>query len=71
MLNDKIQEEKALLCKQIGDLTMKIPYSVQNGSVQLVRQWKIDRAKAEKIVRNKQSSTNDLRSCINSMEKYK
>lgn len=67
---ESIQSEKALLCKRIGDLTMRIPPSVCNGSVQLVRQWKEDRAKAEKMLRNTRSSVNDLKSTLSMMEKY-
>lgn len=67
---ESIQQEKAQLCKRIGDLTMRIPHSVCNGSVQLVRKWKEDRAKAEKMLRNTRASVNDLRSILSMMEKY-
>lgn len=69
-MNLSIQEEKAVLIKKIGDVTMRIPASVRNGSVQLVRQWKEERQKAEKAIRNTRSSVNDLRSILNQMEKY-
>lgn len=68
---ESIQQEKAILCKQLGELVMKIPPSICNGSVQLVRQWKEDRAKAEKVIRNKKASTNMLKSTLSLMEKYK
>lgn len=47
-MNDQIQEERALLCKRIGDLCMHVPSSVANGSIQFVRQWKEDRKQAAK-----------------------
>lgn len=67
---ESIQSEKAILCKRLGDLVMRIPPSVSNGSVQTVRQWKEDRAKAEKKLRNTRSSVNDLKSTLSMMEKY-
>lgn len=69
-MNETIQEEKAVLIKKIGDLAMRIPQTVCNGSVQTVRQWKEDRAKAEKAIKNTRSSCNDLRSILSMMEKY-
>lgn len=67
---ESVQIEKAELCKKLGDLTMRIPQSVQNGSVNLVRDWKENRKKAEKVLRNKASSANQLRSMLSLMEKY-
>ena len=70
-MNDQIQEEKALLCKKIGDLCMRVPSSVANGSIQFVRQWKEDRKQAAKVVKSKRSSINELQAVYGLMEKYK
>ncbi len=67
---ESVQVEKAELCKKLGDLTMRIPHSVRNGSVQTVREWKENRQKAEKVLRNKASSVNQLKSMYSLMEKY-
>ena len=67
---ESIQEEKAFLCKRLGDLVMRIPSVVCNGSVQTVRKWKEDRAKAEKVLKNTRSSVNELKSMLSMMERY-
>ena len=69
---EKIQEEKAVLCNLISAYVMRIPHSVANGSIQKVREWKHDRAKAESILRNKRSSVHELTELLKKVEeKYK
>lgn len=63
--------DKNEVCRKLSELVIKIPFSVRNGSIQLVRQWKEDRDKAEKILEKSRSSLNDLESMVNLMEKYK
>ena len=68
---EPIQEEKAILCKRLGDLVMRIPQGVASGSIQMVRSWKHERKKAASVLKDKRSSIPKLREVLTIMEQYK
>jgi len=59
---DSVAEEKAVLCKLIGERCNKAPQSVVQGYVQTVRQWQEARKKAMKVAGNKRASVSELSS---------
>lgn len=67
---DRVAEEKAILCRQLGELMNKPPQKVVNGSVQLTRRWVADRQKAEKVAKGLRSSVADLHGAIAMMRFY-
>ena len=59
-MRQKVQEEKAVLCKLIDDLVRKPPQNVIDGSIQKVRLWRAHQAKCRMICANSRSSVRDL-----------
>jgi hypothetical protein len=70
-LRPGIAEEKAMLCKRIGDVCMRVPPDFQSMSVNKVRQWKQDREGALKVAGNKRASIHELTAALNSMSRWK
>lgn len=65
-----VAEEKAQLVLQLGALIRTVPAAVRNGSVDVTREWKAIRDKAEKVARNARSSAQEIRTAINSLNRY-
>lgn len=65
-----VAEEKAALCLRLGELCNKVPRSVRDGSVNLTREWKAERAKAMKVAGSSRSSVNELTAAISSMGRF-
>lgn len=65
-----VAEQKAILCKRLGELLRKAPESICSGDVKTVREWKIHHEAAKKKFQNSRSSVNELQSAINQMESY-
>jgi hypothetical protein len=64
-------EEKAQLLKILGELMNKVPDRIRSGgSIEEVRRWKLERGEVAKVAGNRRSSTHDIRSAINKMQKY-
>lgn len=61
---------KAQLLIELDALLSKVPQSVCNGSVQVVRAWKESMCKAAKVRKSGRASINDIQSAINSMAAY-
>ena len=70
-MQEKVQEQKALLCKELGDLVMRIPPGVCNGSTQMDRQWKDQSKKAKTALSNKKTSIPKLKEWLSTMSQYK
>lgn len=67
---DSVAAEKARLSLELHQLMKKPPAKVVNGSVQVVRRWQAAREAARKVAGSARSSTQDLRSAINSMRGF-
>ena len=55
------------LRKQLQRAANVVPYEVQNGSIQLTRQWMINQKNAIKILAKKRPTETELLSAINSL----
>ena len=69
-VRDALADEKAALLLELGKCINTCPASVRNGSVQTVRQWRVERDKAAKVAGNKRASKQEISSALNSMRKY-
>lgn len=65
-----VAEEKAQLLLQLGALIRACPASVRDGSVNKVRAWLVIRGAAAKVAGSSRSSTQQIRTAINSMNGY-
>lgn len=65
-----VAEEKAQLALELGRIISKCPVRVQNGSVNLVREWRATKDAAAKVCANSRSSAQQLRTAINSMSRF-
>lgn len=63
-----VAEQKATKLLQLGALLKRVPAKVRGGSVQCVRQWRAQHAKATKVAGNPRSSVTEIESAINAME---
>ena len=70
-MNATIQQEKAILCRELGALVMRIPPPVASGSIQLVREWKHERIKAASVLKNKSSSLPAIKRQLERMQRFK
>lgn len=52
----------------LAALLKRVPAKVRGGSVQCVRQWRAQHAKATKVAGNPRSSVTEIESAINAME---
>ena len=68
---DAVAEEKAGLCKLIGEACNRLPQSVKVGSVNAVREWKKAREESMKVAGNKRASVNELTAALSNMERFK
>ena len=69
---DAVAEEKARLCKAIGDVcNYRLPESVKAGSVNAVREWKKAREESMKVAGNKRASVNELSAALSNMGRFK
>jgi hypothetical protein len=66
-----VAEDKAELALVLGHLLNKVPPSVRDGSVQVVREWREAREKGAKVAASTRSSVQDLRSAISWLERFK
>jgi hypothetical protein len=64
---DSVAERKAELCLELGALIRTIPPRVRDGSIQLVRRWRLEAEKAAKVAANRRSSVEDLTRAIATM----
>ena len=62
-MNNEIEQ----LRKQLQRAANVVPYEVQNGSIQLTRQWMINQKNAIKILAKKRPTETELLSAINSL----
>lgn len=65
-----VAEEKAVLLYDLGQLLNRVPASVRNGSVQLVRQWKAARDSAQKVAGNSRSSVHEISAAVNRLRQF-
>lgn len=65
-----VAEEKAQLLMQLGALIRTCPACVRDGSVNTVRAWRKTRDEAAKVAANSRSSSQQIRTAINSMARY-
>ncbi len=65
-----VAEEKAILAKQLGELSRKAPPNCLDWSVQRTREFRDACDKARKVAGAQRSSVHELRSALNSLEKY-
>jgi hypothetical protein len=63
-------EDKAVLVMRLGRLINTVPASVQNGSINKVRDWTTARAVAAKVAKNSRASVSELTSAISSMQRW-
>ena len=68
---DAVAEEKARLCKAIGDMCNTLPKSVAAGSANKVQDWKLHREAAMKVAGNKRASVNELTAALTNMGRFK
>ncbi len=62
-MSDEIDQ----LRKQLQRAANVVPYEVQNGSIQLTRQWMINQKNAMKVLSKKRPTETELLSAINSL----
>lgn len=65
-----VAEQKAELSLTLGRLCARVPPSIRDGSVNLVREWRATRAAASKVAGNSRSSVHDLTAAISNMQRY-
>lgn len=63
-------EEKAVLLLELGSMLRVVPVSVRNGSVNYTRAWKTVRNEAAKVAAAARSSTQQIRTAINSLRRF-
>jgi hypothetical protein len=64
---DAVAEEKAVICKLIGERCRKPPDSIVNGSVNATRDWLQAAKSAMKVAGNKRASVHELTSALSLM----
>ena len=62
-----MKDEIEVLKQRLKEAATKVPYEVQNGSIQLTRSWMENQAKAMKVLSKKRPSEVELLSAINSL----
>ena len=67
---ESIAEQKAHLCKRIGELCNKVPPKIANGSINITREWRATRDAAMKTAGSSRSSINQLEQALNSMARW-
>ena len=65
-----VAEQKAHLCKRIGELCNKVPAKIANGSINITREWRATRDAAMKTAGSSRSSVNQLEQALNSMARW-
>lgn len=65
-----VAERKAVLAKQIGDLTRRAPEKVKNGSVQIVRAWTEAAAQARAAAGRRNASVVELETALKNLRAY-
>lgn len=65
-----VAEQKAHLCKRIGELCNKVPQKIANGSIQETRAWRMTRDSAMKVAGSSRASVNQLEEALNSMARW-
>lgn len=63
-------EQKARLLLTLGALLKRIPLQVRDGSVQRVREWRMQHEAARKVAGNSRSSVTEIQSAISSLERW-
>lgn len=67
---ESVAEQKARLCKQIGDICNKVPSQIANGSINQVRAWRLTRDSAMKTAGSSRASVHQLEQALNSMARW-
>lgn len=65
-----VAEEKAALCKSIGDICNRVPSGYQQMGIEGIRAFKRDREAAMKVAGSKRSSVHELTAAPASMRRY-
>lgn len=66
-----VAEQKAILCKQLGELLRTHPHFLASAGIEETRAWVAQRARAQKVFNAARASVNELQTAINQMSSYK
>lgn len=67
---DSVAEEKAILCKQLGELCRTVPESIRSADIRRTREWVACMERAKKVLSSKRSSRVELQGAIEQMRAY-
>ena len=66
----KQDEHRQELLGQLERLICKVPECVNRGSIQLVREWKAEQAKAAKVAKKARATDHEIESAISAMRRF-
>ncbi|HQR98131.1 MULTISPECIES: hypothetical protein [unclassified Polaromonas] len=67
---DTVAEEKAILCKQLGELFRSVPKSIQSADIKKTREWMHHLEMAKKVLASSRSSRTQLQTAVDQMRSY-
>ena len=67
---DSVAENKAVLCKQLGELCRTPPSRIRGGGILETRKWMEDCRKSKSVLASRRSSVNELTIRLAQMRSY-